>query len=365
MLAGVTIAPLAYIPSPSQGVWHLGPVPLRAYALFIVLGIIVAVWWGGRRWVARGGREGDILDIAIWAVPFGLIGGRLYHVITDWKTYFGDTPDDGKNAVDALRIWEGGLGIWGAVALGAVGAWIGARQYGIKLPAFGDAIAPPLLLAQAIGRLGNYFNQELYGRETDVPWGLKIYERIDESGHRDAMNGVSTGVVEKIVHPTFLYELLWNLLVVLILVAIDRYARIGHGRLFALYVAMYCVGRLGVELMRSDPATEIAGIRINVFTACIIFAIAAAYFVIAPKGREQGLTMYRDAKAAELEALGHIGYVDEFDYYDDEPVAEPDPHETLTEAIARHTGNTGNIPVITDAPGNETDPEADPSDKPK
>src|SRR5690606_26757451 len=188
--------------------------------------------------------------------------------------------------MDALKIYQGGLGIWGAVFFGAIGAWIGCRVYKIPLPALGDAIAPPILLAQAIGRLGNYFNQELYGRETEVPWGLEIYQRFDDQGRLDMMNGVSTGVVEKVVHPTFLYELLWNVLVVLLLVYIDKRFRIGHGRLFALYVAGYSFGRFFVELMRDDEATHIAGIRINSFTSALVFLAAIAYFVFATKGRE-------------------------------------------------------------------------------
>ncbi|WP_228781297.1 prolipoprotein diacylglyceryl transferase [Nocardia cyriacigeorgica] len=273
---------LAYIPSPPQGVWQIGPFPLRAYALCIIVGIIVAIWWGERRWRERGGQPGAVLDVAMFAVPFGLIGGRLYHVATDWQKYFGA---DG-NPMDALKIYQGGLGIWGAVFLGGIGAWIGCRVYKIPLPALGDAIAPPILLAQAIGRLGNYFNQELYGRETEVPWGLEIYQRFDDQGRLDMMNGVSTGVVEKVVHPTFLYELLWNVLVVLLLVYIDKRFRIGHGRLFALYVAGYSFGRFFVELMRDDEATHIAGIRINSFTSALVFLAAIAYFVFATKGRE-------------------------------------------------------------------------------
>ena len=227
---------LASFPSPAQGVWHLGFVPIRAYALCIIAGIVAALIIGDRRWVARGGERGVIYDIALWAVPFGLIGGRLYHVLTDWSTYFGA----GKlGFVAALRIWDGGLGIWGAVALGAVGAWIGCRIHGVPLPAFGDAVAPGIVLAQAIGRLGNYFNQELYGRETTLPWGLEIFERRDASGRMDMLNGVSTGVplLPNPVHPTFLYELLWNLLVFAVLIWVDRRFKLGHGRLFALYVA--------------------------------------------------------------------------------------------------------------------------------
>ncbi|SIS20187.1 Prolipoprotein diacylglyceryl transferase [Williamsia sterculiae] len=291
---------LAYIPSPPQGVWYLGPFPLRAYALCIIAGIIVAVWWGNRRWRARGGQDGEVLDVAIWAVPFGLIGGRLYHLATDWQTYFGD---GGKQPIDALKIWDGGLGIWGAVALGALGAWIGARRAGIRLPPFGDAIAPAILLAQAIGRLGNYFNQELYGGPTTLPWGLKIYERVDRAGNVNpgAIDGTSNGQVVAIVQPTFLYELLWNVIVVIALVLIDRRLRIGHGRLFALYVAGYCVGRFAVETLRTDHATEIWGIRINLFTAALVFICAAVYVLVAKRGREQGLEIYWPHRATEIE----------------------------------------------------------------
>lgn len=285
---------LAYLPSPPQGVWHVGPLALRAYALCIIVGIVVAIVWGDRRWVARGGEKGTVLDIAVWAVPFGLIGGRLYHVMTDWPTYFGE----GGSPVDALKIWQGGLGIWGAVALGAVGAWIGCRRRGIPLPAFGDALAPAIILAQAIGRLGNWFNQELYGRETTVPWGLEIYERTDAAGRVDALNGVSNGVVQQVVHPTFLYELVWNLLIVVLLVLVDRQFKIGHGRLFALYVAGYCAGRFWIELMRSDHASEILGIRVNSFTSALVFLAAVAYFVLAKKGREDPAELQPRAKGA-------------------------------------------------------------------
>ncbi|MCZ0731116.1 prolipoprotein diacylglyceryl transferase [Mycolicibacterium iranicum] len=284
----MTTTVLAYIPSPAQGVWHLGPFPLRAYALFIIVGIVAALVIGDRRWVARGGEPGVIYDVALWAVPFGLIGGRLYHVMTDWPTYFGE---NGAGPAAALRIWDGGLGIWGAVALGGIGAWIACRRRGIPLPAFGDAIAPGIVLAQAIGRLGNYFNQELYGRETTLPWGLEIYERVNSAGLSDSLNGVSNGVLVRVVHPTFLYELLWNLLVFAVLILVDRRFKIGHGRLFALYVAGYCVGRFWIELMRSDTATLLAGIRINTFTSTFVFVGAVVYIMVAPKGREAPETL--------------------------------------------------------------------------
>ena len=292
----MTTTYLAYIPSPPQGVWHLWVIPVRAYALFIIVGIIVALILGDRRWVARGGQPGVIYDIALWAVPFGLIGGRLYHVMTDWRTYF---SDDGAGLAGALRIWDGGLGIWGAVALGGVGAWIGCRQKGIPLPAFGDAIAPGIVLAQAIGRLGNYFNQELYGRPTTLPWGLEVYERRDASGALDSLNGVSTGQLVGIFHPTFLYELLWNVLIFAALIYIDRRFKIGHGRLFAMYVAGYCFGRFWIELMRSDVATHIAGIRVNSFTSTFVFIGAVVYIMVAPKGREDPASLAGKPEAEE------------------------------------------------------------------
>jgi prolipoprotein diacylglyceryl transferase len=289
---------LAYFPSPPQGVWHLGPLPIRAYALFIITGIVVALVIGDRRWEARGGQRGVIYDIALWAVPFGLVGGRLYHLATDWRTYWGP---GGAGSGAALRIWDGGLGIWGAVALGGVGAWIGCRRRGIPLPAFADAIAPGIVLAQAIGRLGNYFNQELYGRETTLPWGLEIFYRRDPSGYVDphSLDGVSTGQVAFVVQPTFLYELIWNVLIFVALIYVDRRFNFGHGRLFALYVAAYCVGRFGVELLRNDTATQIAGIRINVFTSTFVFIGAVVYVILAPKGREDPASLHGTDYGAE------------------------------------------------------------------
>lgn len=277
---------LAAIPSPERGVWYLGPIPIRAYALCIIAGILVAVIWGDRRLAARGGPRGTVADIAIFAVPFGLVGGRLYHVATDWEQYFGP----GRNPVDALRIWQGGLGIWGAIALGAVGAWIGCRRRGVPLPFFADAVAPGIVVAQAIGRLGNWFNQELYGGPTDLPWGLEIYRRVDPTtGVSDPLGGVAVDPTPiAVVHPTFLYEILWNLGIAGLVVWADRRFRLGHGHAFALYVAGYTAGRFWIELMRSDPATTVfGGIRINVVVAAVVFLLAVIYIAVAPRGREQ------------------------------------------------------------------------------
>jgi prolipoprotein diacylglyceryl transferase len=270
---------LTFIPSPPQGVWHLGPIPIRAYALCIIVGIIVAIWWGERRYVARGGQAGAVIDMAVWAVPFGLVGGRLYHVITDAWRYFGA----GKDPVDALKIWDGGLGIPGAIALGAVGAWIACRRKGIPLPFMADAVAPGIVTAQAIGRIGNYFNQELYGDPTKLPWGLEIFQRVNPAtGLPDDLDGVAINHVPvSIVHPTFLYELIWDLIIAVVVVVVDRRLRLGHGRAFALYVFGYAFGRFFIELMRSDQATKILGVRVNVWTMTVLFILGVTYFVLA------------------------------------------------------------------------------------
>lgn len=280
----------ASIPSPSVGVWHLGPVPIRAYALLIILGIVVAVWVGNRRYVARGGSPGTITDLAVWAVPFGIVGGRLYHVITDWQLYFGP---GGSGLLGAVRIWDGGLGIWGAVTLGALGAWIGARRMGLLLPPVGDAIAPGIALAQAIGRFGNYFNQELFGSPTDLPWGLQI-----DPIHRPAGYESFTTF-----HPTFLYESLWMVAVAVVLVWADRRFGLGHGRVFALYVLLYCAGRLWIELLRIDTANHVLGLRLNVWTALLVGLGALAYLLVSARlrpGRETSLR--RPAARADGEA---------------------------------------------------------------
>lgn len=260
------------IPSPDQGVWNIGPVPVRAYALLIIVGIVVAVWWGNKRYVARGGREGTILDVAMWAVPFGIVGGRIYHVLSDWQIYFGP---DGRGFGAALRIWDGGLGIWGAVAFGALGAWIGARRLGVPLPPIGDAVAPGIAVAQAIGRLGNWFNQELFGAPTDLPWALEI----DPASRPDGYLEIET------FHPTFLYESLWLIALALVLVWADRRFSMGHGRLFALYVALYCAGRVWIEALRIDDANTILGLRLNIWTSVVVGVGALAYLVISAQKR--------------------------------------------------------------------------------
>jgi prolipoprotein diacylglyceryl transferase len=266
---------LASIPSPSQSVWNIGPFPLRAYALCIIVGVIAAVLISDRRMQARGGPKGAIMDIAVYAVPAGIIGARIYHVITSPQSYFGE----GGNPIDALKIWEGGLGIWGAIAGGAVGAWYASRQLGLPLRVVADVVAPGLAVAQALGRFGNWFNQELFGKPTDLPWALEI-----EPGRPSTIPGELT------YHPTFLYEALWCLGVAAFVIWAERRFKLGRGRVFALYVMAYVVGRLWIEALRIDEANHILGLRLNIWTCLIVFAGALWYFLTHSGPREQLVT---------------------------------------------------------------------------
>ena len=265
------------LPSPPYGVVHVGPIPIRAYALCIIAGVFVAIWLGQRRWAARGGLPSQVNDVAIWAVPFGLVGGRLYHVITDNELYFAA----GKNPWAAFFVWQGGLGIWGAITLGGVGAWIACRRYRLKLPPLADALAPGIAIAQAIGRWGNWFNQELFGKPTQLPWALRI-----DPAHRPA--GYEQYAT---FHPTFLYESIWDLAVAGLVIWADRRFRLGHGRAFALYVMSYTAGRVWIETLRIDPvqANDVLGLRLNVWTSIVVFAGAAVYIAVSARlrpGRE-------------------------------------------------------------------------------
>ncbi len=274
----------ATIPSPTQGVWHLGPLPLRGYAMCILVGIAVAIVIGQRRWKARGGDPVVVIDVATWAVPFGVIGGRIYHVITTPEAYFGK----GGDPVKALYIWEGGLGIWGAVVLGGVGAWIGCRQVGVRLPAFGDAIAPGIVVAQAFGRVGNWFNNELYGKATGQPWGLKIYD-WDSSRGQALHDAAGNAIVKGIYQPAFLYESIWDIFTAVVLIWADKRFKLGHGRVFALYVVIYSMGRGAIETLRIDEADHILGLRLNVWTSILVFVGGLTYFIISARlrpGRE-------------------------------------------------------------------------------
>ncbi len=290
----------ASIPSPGAefASFSLGPLTIHAYALCILAGIMAALWLTARRWKARGLPADAVWDISIWAIPFGIIGGRLYHVISSPDAYFGA---DGDLAL-IPQIWRGGLGIWGAVALGAVGAWIGCRRAGVKLSTFADAGVPGLLLAQAIGRWGNWFNQELFGAETDLPWGLEI--------DPDNANFPADAAPGTLFHPTFLYESLWNLAGVALLLLLDRRFKLRGGRLFWLYVAFYTVGRLWIELLRIDDAEMITlfGVtqRLNVWTSVLLLLASLAVFIYltskARKGNEGSLYLPGREPAGDTES---------------------------------------------------------------
>ncbi len=264
----------ASIPSPPAewASFGLGPVTIHAYALCILAGIILALLLTQKRFVSFGGNADAVWDIAIWAIPFGIIGGRLYHVVSSPDAYFGPEGDLAR----IPQIWQGGLGIWGAVALGAVGAWIGARRAGVRLSAFADAAAPGLLLAQAVGRLGNWFNQELFGGPTTLPWGLEI--------DADNANFPLDQEPGTLFHPTFLYELLWNLAGVALLLLLARRFRLRGGRMFWMYAAYYTLGRVWIEALRIDDAEMVTLFgftqRLNVWTSIAVFVVALAILVL-------------------------------------------------------------------------------------
>lgn len=275
----MTVQILANIPSPPQGVWYLGPLPIRAYALCIIAGMLVALWLTLRRYTARGGDPNVVVDAALVALPSGIIGARLYHVITDYDQYFCSTC----NPVDAFKITNGGLGIWGGILLGSLAVALLFKIRSIPLGPFADAVAPGIILAQAIGRLGNWFNQEIYGSPTTVPWALDIYYRVNEDQRYAPLTGHSTGQIIASVHPTFLYEMLWNLLVFGLLLWAEKHWKMKGGQVFALYVAGYTFGRFWIELMRADAATRVFGLRINTIVSAVVFVTAVIILAILRK----------------------------------------------------------------------------------
>lgn len=264
----------AYIQSPTVSSFHIGNLTIHFYAIMILLGIIVAVWLTAKRWKALGGTFDQILDLTIISVPCGIVGARLYHVITTPDRYFG--PDG--NWVDIFKIWNGGLGIWGAVFLGALGAWAWCRHRHYPMALLADCLAPALLIAQAIGRWGNWFNQELHGSCTTLPWGLIL----NESALELPMENAGTCPITGPYHPTFLYEMIWNLIGAALLLGMTSFIRkrFKAGSAFAFYVMWYTLGRTWIELLRVDPAVWVLGLRINVWVSICVFVAAAVVFVI-------------------------------------------------------------------------------------
>jgi prolipoprotein diacylglyceryl transferase len=258
------------IPSPSLSSFSVGPLTIHFYALCIIMGIAAAIWIGRKRYANLGGNPEDVSEVAIWAVPFGIIGGRIYHVITSPAQYFGANG----NPVDALRIWEGGLGIWGAISLGAVGAYLYFRTHKTTLNfrQLLDSLAPGVVVAQAIGRIGNYFNQEVFGKPTELPWGLEI----DPVNRPDGFESYAT------FHPTFLYELLWCLVVAVLLIKLPGFLKqitSKQGDVFALYILGYTLGRVWIESLRIDEANLILGLRLNIWVSLIVLLTASAYLI--------------------------------------------------------------------------------------
>ncbi|MEV5493475.1 prolipoprotein diacylglyceryl transferase family protein [Streptomyces bobili] len=270
---------LAFVPGPSIGEVHLGPLPLRGYSLLLILGITAAVWLGGRRWAARGGENTVVAGIALWAVPFGVVGARLCHVITSGGLYFGKGGDDGQGPFHPGRRhrYLGRRGPDGS-PVGAVGAWIGSRRKGVALSVFAVAVAPGIALGQAIGRWGNWFNQELYGRATTFPWALEI----DPARRPGATADLAT------YHLAFLYGSLWCLGVSPWSCGRIAVFRLGRGRAFALYAAVYAAGRFWIEYLRVDGAHRILGLRLNDWTALLVFAVAVACLVATARRAADG-----------------------------------------------------------------------------
>jgi prolipoprotein diacylglyceryl transferase len=253
------------------------------------------------------------------AVPCGIVGARIYHVITDYQLYFGP----GRDPLDALKIWNGGLGIWGAVAAGVAGGYLVARRRQVRFPALLDAVAPGLAVAQAIGRLGNWFNQELFGRPTTLPWGLEIDEQYRPNGYQD----------DATFHPTFLYELVWNLGVAGVLIWADRKWKLGHGKVFALYVVLYTAGRFWIEALRIDSVNEIAGFRLNNYTSLIVFVVALLWLLWLIRNRPGRETVVEGPGTREVTETAGASESDadvdaDPDHHSDDEVAEaPGPTE--------------------------------------
>ncbi|WP_449406869.1 prolipoprotein diacylglyceryl transferase [Microbacterium maritypicum] len=260
----------ASIPSPTIHSIQLGPLTLHFYALFILSGIAAAVWLTSRRLTHRGGPPGVVLDIALWAVPFGILGGRLYHVVTHPTDYFYPGADLWK----ILFVWEGGLAIFGAVTFGSLGAYIACRRAGIRFLSFADALAPGMLIAQSLGRLGNYFNQELYGAPTTLPWGLEIDPMMSPA--------FPAGLpADTLFHPLFLYEILWNLFGVAVILLSERRFDLRWGKVIGVYFIWYGIGRSWLESLRLDPTEFLLfGLKINMVTAMLIALLGVVIITV-------------------------------------------------------------------------------------
>ena len=263
---------LASIPSPHTGIVNVGPLHIHLYGLTLLVAILACVWLTSRRWKAMGGDPDLVIRVAVWGVAFGVIGARAYHDLTSWS----EVPSPKWKGI--FEVWQGGLGVWGGILLGTLAGWVVVRRSGERFAPFMDAAAPGLLLAQGIGRIGNWWNQELFGKPTSLPWGLKI----------DVEHRPSQYIDNETFHPTFLYELIWDLAgVALLIFFVERRWRIRPPGLFCLYVAYYCFGRFFEELLRVDPSHHFGGLRLNAWVSIVLFVVASAAFVwIQRRGRD-------------------------------------------------------------------------------
>lgn len=310
MLSTAFSVPLS-IPSPPISNFVIGPFTIHFYALCIIAGIVVATFMTNHRLTKRGAEPWVVIDIILLAVPLAIIGARLFHVFTHFSDYFGPGVTD---PFGWIKIWEGGIAIYGALIGGAIGAWLGCRWTGIRFWTFADALAPGMLLAQAMGRFGNWFNHELFGLPTDLPWGLEI-----PSPNSAIPIGMPEGTL---YHPTFLYEVIWNTLGVIVLLWLGRKASMQWGRLFAVYLIWYSAGRILWESIRIDPSDIILGLRTNVWSA--ILGVVVGIIILFVQRRHYGTEPSPYMPGREPETEGSIEYVDVSDPADAEAQAERD-----------------------------------------
>lgn len=264
---------VSQFPNPPISSFSLGPLTIHLYALCILIGIIVAYFVGASRFTKNGGDSGTLLDIVLWAVPFGIIGGRLFHVATHIGDYIGVYPTTQETLLHIIAVWEGGLAIYGAIILGLVGAWIGAKRAGVRFVSVLDALAPGVLIAQGIGRWGNYFNQELFGQATDLPWGLMIEKNNNPAFPSEFPAGT-------LFHPAFLYEFLWDIFGALLIIWLAKQLKLQWGKVFALYLVVYSVGRFFIEAIRLDPSDVFFGYRTNQWSAILGIVLGLTFWYV-------------------------------------------------------------------------------------
>lgn len=286
---------ISQFPNPPFSSFSVGPFTVHMYALCILTGIVVAYFIGAARFKKRGGDSGTLLDIVLWAVPFGIVGGRLFHVATHLGDYIGVYPTLEETLLHIVAVWEGGLAIYGAVILGSFGAWIGAKRAGVRFVSVLDSLAPGVLIAQGIGRWGNYFNQELFGQATDLPWGLLIEKNNNAAFPSEFPAGT-------LFHPAFLYEFIWNILGALAIIWIASRLKLQWGKVFALYLIVYSIGRFFVEAIRLDPSDVFFGYRTNQWSAIFGVLIGAVLWYIQAK-RHPGVedSIFTQPKTPEVE----------------------------------------------------------------